>query len=85
VDLLHGVAAVKALQHPRVEIDASGAARGLNKPKLFPADAGYFSEANVDACEAAGIEPLIAIRGDEHHGVIIESLQDSGRSSGHHR
>jgi hypothetical protein len=31
------------------------------------ADAGYFSEANVTACEAAGIEPAIAIQRDEHH------------------
>ena len=40
---------------------------GLNQPEQLLADAGYFSEANVDACEAAGIEPLIAIKRDEHH------------------
>lgn len=37
------------------------------KPKQLAADAGYFSEANVNACEAAGIEPSIAIKRDEHH------------------
>ncbi len=31
------------------------------------ADAGYFSEANVKACLAAGIEPLIAMNRDAHH------------------
>jgi len=39
----------------------------LPKPAQLTADAGYFSEANVDACEQAGIEPSIAIRRDEHH------------------
>jgi hypothetical protein len=40
---------------------------GLNQPEQCLADAGYFSEANVDTCEAAGIEPLIALHRDEHH------------------
>jgi transposase len=40
---------------------------GLNHPDQCLADAGYFSEANVDTCEAAGIEPLIALQRDEHH------------------
>ncbi len=40
---------------------------GLNQPEQCLADAGYFSEANVDACEAAGLEPLIAIARDQHH------------------
>ena len=31
------------------------------------ADTGYFSQANVDACEAAGISPLIAVSSEEHH------------------
>ena len=40
---------------------------GLNQPEQWLADTGYFSEANVDTCEAAGIEPLIALKRDEHH------------------
>jgi transposase len=40
---------------------------GLNQPEQCLADAGYFSEANVETCEAAGIEPLIALQRDEHH------------------
>jgi len=31
------------------------------------ADNGYFSEGNVNACAAAGIEPVIAIGRDAHH------------------
>jgi transposase/IS5 family transposase len=31
------------------------------------ADTGYCSEKNVEACEAAGIEPLIAVGRDKHH------------------
>lgn len=31
------------------------------------ADAGYCSEKNIQACQAAGIEPLIAVARDEHH------------------
>ena len=31
------------------------------------ADAGYCSEKNIQACEAAGIEPLIAVARDAHH------------------
>jgi len=49
---------------------------GLNQPKQFLADAGYFSEANVDACEAAGIEPLIAIKRDEHHPHFSERFSE---------
>jgi transposase len=40
---------------------------GLNQPAQAVADAGYFSATSVDACEAAGIEPLIAVKRDQHH------------------
>lgn len=39
----------------------------VNRPEMFLADTGYFSEKNVEACNAAGIEPLIAVGRDEHH------------------
>jgi IS5 family transposase len=45
---------------------------GLNQPEPLLADAGYFSEANVDVCEAAGIEQLIAVKRDEHHPHVSE-------------
>ena len=40
---------------------------GLNQPKQLTADASYFSENNVKVCEAAGIEPLIAVKRETHH------------------
>ena len=48
----------------------------LPKPHTVTADAGYFSEANVNACERAGIEPLIALRRDVHHPHYAERFTD---------
>ena len=39
----------------------------VGEPDALLADSGYFSAANVDACEAAGVEPLIAMRRETHH------------------
>jgi hypothetical protein len=36
------------------------------------ADNGYFSEANVNACAAAGIEPVIAMGREAHHPSLDE-------------
>lgn len=36
------------------------------------ADAGYFSAANVKACEQAGITPLLACGRDEHNMTVFE-------------
>jgi len=44
----------------------------LGKAETMLADAGYFSEANVAACLAAGIEPLIAAGRDGHHPSLSE-------------
>ncbi len=41
--------------------------QGLNRPETWLADTGYYSEKNVATCVAAGIEPLIAVKRDEHH------------------
>ena len=40
---------------------------GLNRPETWLADTGYYSEKNVVTCVAAGLEPLIAVKRDEHH------------------
>ncbi|MDD5469173.1 MAG: IS1182 family transposase, partial [Anaerolineales bacterium] len=40
---------------------------GLNRPATWLADTGYYSEKNVATCVAADIEPLIAVKRDEHH------------------
>ena len=44
----------------------------LGKAETMLADAGYFSEANVNACLAAGIAPLIALGRDGHHPSLSE-------------
>ena len=40
------------------------------------ADTGYFSQANVDACEAAGINPLIAVSREEHHKSLENRFKE---------
>ena len=40
---------------------------GLNRPAIWLADTGYYSEKNVTACAALGIEPLFALKRDGHH------------------
>jgi len=39
----------------------------LGVPTTLLADAGYFSQANVEACVQHGVAPLVAIRRDPHH------------------
>ncbi len=39
----------------------------LGTPSALLADNGYFSEANVNACAAAGIDPVIAMGREKHH------------------
>jgi hypothetical protein len=49
----------------------------IGKVKTMLADAGYFSEANVIACVAAGIEPLIALGRESHHPSLSERFADA--------
>ena len=49
---------------------------GLNGAKRLAADAGYFSKDNVAACEAAGMEPLIAVKRDQHHPHWSERFRE---------
>ncbi len=44
----------------------------LGKAETVLGDNGYFSEANVNACKAAGIEPLLAMGRDSHHPSLSE-------------
>jgi len=44
----------------------------LGQPETLLADIGYFSAANVQACGAAGIEPLIALGREAHHPGLVE-------------
>jgi transposase len=41
------------------------------------ADNGYFSEGNVNACAAAGIDPLIAMGREAHHPSLEERFADA--------
>jgi transposase len=39
----------------------------IGKPKTVAMDNGYFSEANIHACESLGIDPFIATGREPHH------------------
>ncbi len=49
----------------------------LGKAEVLLADNGYFSEANVEACAAAGIDPLIAMGREPHHPSLAERFADA--------
>jgi transposase len=49
----------------------------LGKAETLLGDNGYFSEANVKACEAAKIEPLIAMGRDQHHPSLQERFAEA--------
>jgi transposase/IS5 family transposase len=49
---------------------------GLNQPETLLADTGFFSEKNVATCQAAKINPLIAVGRDEHHPHWRERFED---------
>jgi hypothetical protein len=48
----------------------------LGKVDTLLADTGYFSAANVAACEVAGIDPLIAMGRQLHHPPLSERFAD---------
>ena len=48
----------------------------LGKVETLLADNGYFSEANVKACEAGKVEPLIAIGREGHHPSLKERFAE---------
>ena len=49
---------------------------GLGGMRTLLADTGYFSAANVAACNAAGIDPLIAMGRQPHHPPVGERFCD---------
>jgi transposase len=48
----------------------------LGKTEALLADNGYFSESNVNACAAAGIDPVIAMGRDAHHPTLDERFAE---------
>ena len=53
----------------------------LGKPECLLADTGYFSAANVAACDKAGIEPLIAMGRQPHHPPLAERFGSGAGSA----
>ena len=51
--------------------------KDLGKADTLLGDNRYFSEANVNACEAAGIEPLLAPGRDAHHPSLAERFAEA--------
>ena len=47
----------------------------LGEAETLLADTGYFSTANVETCEKAGIEPLIAMGRQPHHPPLQERFE----------
>jgi transposase len=45
----------------------SEASPGLGDVRILIADTGYCSQANIQACKAAGVEPMIALARQDHH------------------
>jgi hypothetical protein len=50
----------------------TGATGWSDKPGTLLGDNGYFSAANVTACQAAGIDPLIALGRERHYPTLEE-------------
>jgi Transposase DDE domain len=50
---------------------------GLGDPETLLADTGYFSAANVETCEKAGIEPLIAMGRQPHRLPLAEHFEQA--------
>lgn len=48
----------------------------VGMPTQLLADTGYFSAANVNACVASGIEPLIAMKREAHHLPVMERFTE---------
>jgi transposase len=46
--------------------------QALGQVAVLLGDTGYFSAANVNACEAHGIEPLLAIKRESHHLPVLQ-------------
>ncbi len=55
----------------------------LGKPDVLLADTGYFSAANVTACEAAMIAPLIAPGRQSHHPSLSERFAEAPPAPDH--
>ena len=55
----------------------AGLPKDLGRVGELLADNGYFSEGNVEACVAAGIDPLIAMGREAHHPSLDERFAEA--------
>ena len=46
--------------------------QALGQVETLLADTGYFSAANLHACEARGITPMVAMKRESHHIAVLE-------------
>src|ERR1700684_2699553 len=58
-------------------------ARAGREAETLLADSGYFSQANVEACAAAGIEPLIPQGRQTHYPPLSERFANVPPAPGH--
>jgi hypothetical protein len=49
----------------------------LGQAKHLLADTGFYSAGNIQACEAQGIDPFIAVKRDEHHLAPLDRFTES--------
>jgi transposase len=48
---------------------------GLGQVSTLLGDTGYFSAANVIACEAQGIEPMLSMKRESHHIPVLQRFK----------
>lgn len=60
---------------PMLEL-LQGRREQIGQATHFVADTGFFSAANVAACEQAGIVPLIAMKREAHHEPVLERFAE---------
>jgi transposase/IS5 family transposase len=76
----HVTQATNDKQQVEATIEALQALPEDMKPERLLADTGYFSANNVEVCEAAGIEPLIAVARDSHHPAWRERFEEPAQA-----
>ena len=73
-----GVQAPNDKQQIAPMLDKIGALpEALGEAETLVADTGYFSAANVEACDKAGIDPLIAMGRQPHHPPLAERFEEA--------
>lgn len=56
--------------------ELTGLPEDLGKVDTMLTDSGYFSEANVNRCQASDITPLMAVKREHHHLSLVERFAE---------